>query len=89
MPLFAPRHILVKLKPGANKQTFIKIAQRRGLRLKGRVYGTDWIRVSIPKGSTPRQMAIWARKLPEVLHAVPDILVRINDTIPCDPLFQG
>ncbi len=90
LPRFAPRHILVKLKPRADVRKFLRIARRQGLRLKGQVYGMPgWLRVAIPKGSDPCQVAARVRRLSsDVLLATPDPLVRINDTIPCDPFFK-
>ncbi len=103
-PRVATRHILVQLHPRTDESQFLQNAKGQGLRRLGRVYGSNWLTLSIPAGANPRQAAAAARTLPGVLQATPDPIVRINDqipprdpiykddddpsTMPCDPLFE-
>jgi subtilisin family serine protease len=100
----ASRHILVKLHPHTDEIQFLQNAKRRGFHRRARVYGTQWLIMSIPEGAGPRSAAASARMLPGVLRATPDPIVHINDQIPpgdpmyiddddpttkpCDPLFE-
>ena len=83
------RHILVQLHPHADEQRFLQQARAQGLRRLSRVNGTTWFRMAIPAGAAPDQAVTAARRLPGVLRATRDIVVRINDQIPPrDPLYQ-
>src|SRR5262245_28701369 len=83
------RHILVQLHPHADERRFMQQAQAQGLRQIKRVYGTTWIKMAIPAGSTPAQAVAAARKLPGVLRATKDVVVTINDQIPPrDPFYK-
>ena len=55
------------------------------------VYGTTWIKMAIPAGSTfPHRRWPGARSLPGVLKATKDIVVSINDQIPPrDPIYKN
>lgn len=88
LPRFAPRHILVKLAPGADLPQFLRTAQRKQMRVLRNIRGSSWVQVTIPSDADPRQAAASLRALPGVLQATPDPIVRINDTIPCDPFFK-
>ncbi len=84
----ATRHILVQLHPRADESLFLQSARGQGLRRLSRVYGTNWLTLSIPAGANPRQAAAAARTLPGVLQATPDPIVTINDQIPPrDPMY--
>lgn len=85
---FAASHILVNVHPRANTRLFFASARRMGLQALSRVRGTSWLRMRIPPGVDPRQAAQAARRLPGVLRAAPDPIVRINDTVPCDPFCR-
>lgn len=88
-PRVATRHILVQLHPRTDESQFLQNAQGQGLRRLGRVYGSNWLTLSIPAGADPRQAVAAARTLPGVLQATPDPIVRINDQIPPrDPIYQ-
>jgi subtilisin family serine protease len=103
-PRTATRHILVQLHSRTDERRFLQDAGAQGLRRLSRVYGTTWLRMAIPAGSTPAQAAAAARTLPGVLRATLDSVVTINDQIPprdpiykndddpatepCDPLFE-
>jgi subtilisin family serine protease len=88
-PHEARRHILVKLKPRTSEKEFLQHSKGRGMHRQGRVYGSEWVVMSIPEGADPRQAAATARTLPGVLRATPDFIVRINDQIPPrDPIYK-
>ena len=88
-PRVATRHILVQLHPRTVESQFLQNAKGQGLRRLGRVYGSNWLTLSIPAGADPRQAAGAARTLPGVLQATPDPIVHINDQIPPrDPIYQ-
>ena len=88
-PQIATRHILLHLHPRANEARFLQNASAQGLRRLGRVYGSNWLTMSIPAGADPRQASAAARMLPGVLQATTDPIVRINDQIPPrDPIYQ-
>ena len=83
------RHILVQLHPHADERRFMQQARAQGLRRINRVYGTTWIKMAIPAGSTPAQAVAAARKLPGVLRATKDVVVTINEQIPPrDPFYK-
>ncbi|HEU5193710.1 MAG TPA: CARDB domain-containing protein, partial [Methylomirabilota bacterium] len=85
----AARHILVQLHPHADEQRFLQQAGAQGLRRLSRVYGTTWFRMAIPAGADHTLAVAAARKLPGVLRATKDFLVRINEQIPPrDPLYK-
>lgn len=85
----APNHILVKLAPNANVPQFLNAASAQGLRNKGRVLRTNWVRLAIPAKGNPRALAARARNLPGVMFAAADPIVRINDhRIPRDPFYK-
>ena len=87
-PRVARKHILVQLHPGADKGQFLQNAKGHGLHRLGRVYGSNWMIMTIPEGAEPRQAAAAARMLPNVSRATPDFIVRINDQIPPnDPMY--
>ena len=88
-PRVASRHILVKLHPWTDEHRFLQVARGQGLQRLSRVYGSNWLTLSIPAGADPRQAAAAARTLPGVLQATSDPIVRINDQIPPpDPIYQ-
>jgi subtilisin family serine protease len=85
----ATRHILVQLHPRASERQFLLEAQARGLRQLGRVYGTNWLTMAVPRGADPAQAAAAAHALPGVLRATLDPIVSINQQIaPRDPLYK-
>ena len=87
-PRVASRHILVQLHPRTDKVQFLANAKGQGLYRLGRVYGSNWLTMSIPQGAEPRQAAAAARMLQGVLRATPDPIVRINDFPPHDPMYK-
>lgn len=88
-PRMAAKHILVQLHPDTDEAEFLQHARSQGLRRLGRVYGSNWITMSIPAGAEPRQAAAAARALPGILKATVDPIVRINDQIPPrDPIYK-
>ena len=88
-PREASRHILVKLHSSTDEKQFMQRAKGQGMNRLGKVYGSDWMVMSLPDGADPRQAAASARRFPGVLRATPDFIVRINDQIPPrDPLYQ-
>ena len=85
----ASRHILVKLHARSNEKQFLQHAKAQGMNRLSKVYGSDWMVLSIPEGADARHAAAAARTFPGVLEATPDFIVRINDQIPPrDPLYQ-
>src|SRR5262249_1195697 len=66
----------------ADERRFMQQAQAQGLRRIKRVYGTTWIKMAIPAGSTPAQAVAAARKLPGVLRAPKGNGGTINQQIP-------
>ncbi|MGD8989015.1 MAG: S8 family serine peptidase, partial [Syntrophobacterales bacterium] len=87
-PRVARKHILVQLRPNAAEDQFLQNAKGRGLHRLGRVYGSNWMIMSIPQGAEPRKAANAARMLQNVMRATPDPIVRINDHIPpLDPMY--
>ncbi|MHC4638198.1 MAG: S8 family serine peptidase [Planctomycetota bacterium] len=87
-PRMATRHILIQLRSDTDHTQFLEKAKGQGLHQRGRVYGSNWLTMSIPSGAEPRKAAAAAKRLPGVLNATPDPIVRINDQIPpCDPIY--
>lgn len=87
-PAVASGHILVQLHPRAEVAQFLQNARAQGLRRLGRVYGSNWLTMSIPSGADARQAAAAARALPGVLRATADPIVRINQIPPRDPMYK-
>lgn len=88
-PHVAIKHILVKLHARTDEKQFLQHAKSQGMNWQGRVYGSEWVIMSIPEGTDTRQAAAAARTLPGVLRSTPDFIVRINDQIPPrDPFYK-
>jgi subtilisin family serine protease/subtilase family serine protease len=88
-PRHATRHILVQLHPHADEGRVMQQARAQGLRRLSRVDGTTWFRLAVPAGATPEQALAAARRLPGVLRATRDVVVRVNEQIPPrDPLYK-
>jgi hypothetical protein len=86
----ATRHILVQLHPHANERQFLQEAQAHGLQKKGRVHGTSWLTMAIPRGADRAQAVAAAGALPGVLRATLDPIVSISQQIaPRDPLYKN
>jgi len=88
-PRVAAGHILVELVPGTTESVFLEAARGLGLHKLKRLRGTNWytMRMTTP-GIQPRQVAASAGRLPGVLRAAADPILRINDQIPPrDPYY--
>ena len=84
----APRHILVKLEAATAVPAFLQHAKKQGFRKQGRVHGSNWYTLSLPAQANPRAAAARARKLPGVVMATVDPLVRLDQIPPRDPLYR-
>jgi subtilisin family serine protease len=77
------------MHPHANQQQFLQDAKNQGLHPLGRVYGSNWLLMSVPEGAAPQQAMAAARTFPGVLRTTADPIVRINDQIPPhDPIYK-
>jgi len=85
----ASGHILVELESGTAEPAFLSEARGLGLRKAKRLHGTNWYTMHITSpGASPRDVADSARRLPGVLRAAADPILRINDQIPPrDPFY--
>ncbi|MCG6900791.1 MAG: S8 family serine peptidase [Gammaproteobacteria bacterium] len=88
-PRIATSHILVELESATTEAVFLDEARGLGLGRTKRLHGTNWYTVQIASpGASPRDMADSARRLPGVLRAAADPILRINDQIPPrDPYY--
>lgn len=81
-PRVAANHVLVELEHGIDVDALFESARARGLRRLGRVYGSNWFMVSVPRGMTTAGAVAAARGLRGVFRATADPIVRIDHDLP-------
>ena len=84
-PMYAPNHVLVKVRQRGNSAAVLNALAPRGMRLRKLLRGGEWMAVTLPPGQTPEDTVRHLKTEPGVANATRDPIVQALEVRPNDP----